>query len=263
MVRVAVAHPTSIPTYQVTTHAPMTRETVGVEVLEIHIATRTQRHLEEATETIRLVEVTEIWTAQLHRETRTANVMHTVATTDPDVRAVEVQNTTTTGEQGCRTARRTFTRDRIANKIHMADTTVSDVREAELSNTTTIAEKSHRNARRTLTYRSTTNRIHLTDTTLPGVPEAGVLNTTTIGEQGHRSAGKTLTYRSTREMSSQQIFEGLCKVATIITTWDLWPWREHSHHEELIPRSEIHLAQSRSENRYYYKNCKPTSNSLF
>jgi len=197
MVRVAVVHPTSIHTYQATTHAPMTRETVGVEVLEIRIATRTQRHLEEATETIRLVEATETWMDHPHREIRTANVMHTADTTDPGVRAAEALNTTTIGEQGCRTARRTFTRGSIANKIHMADTTVLDVRAAEVLNATTIGGKSHRNARRTLTYRSTTNAIHLAATTVPDAREAEVLNTTTTREQGHRSAGRTPTYRST------------------------------------------------------------------
>jgi hypothetical protein len=56
---VAAVHPMSIPTYQVTTHARTTQATVGVEVLENRIATRMQRHPQEATETIRLVEATE------------------------------------------------------------------------------------------------------------------------------------------------------------------------------------------------------------
>lgn len=107
----------SIPTYRVTTHAKMTQVTVGVEVLEILIATRMQRHPREATETIHLAEVTGTWMGRLLKEIRTASATRTADTTDPDAHAAEALSTMTTGEQGCRIARRTSTRGRCCVSI--------------------------------------------------------------------------------------------------------------------------------------------------
>ena len=105
---------TSIPTYQATPLAQAIQVTVGVEVPGTRIVTRMQRHPQVATGTTHLEEGTETWTGRPFKETRTASVIRTAATTDPDARAVGALNTTTTAEQGCKTARRTFTRGRCS-----------------------------------------------------------------------------------------------------------------------------------------------------
>ena len=92
----------------------MTQATAGAEVPEIRIATRMQRHPREATGTTHLEEDIGTWTGRLPKEIRTASVIRTADTTDPDVRAAEALNTTTTAEQDCKTARRTFTRGRCS-----------------------------------------------------------------------------------------------------------------------------------------------------
>lgn len=92
----------------------MTEAIAGVEDLEIRIATQTQRRPREATETTHLEEGTGTWTGRLLREIRTASVIRTADTTDPDAHAAEALSTTTTAEQDCRTARRTFTRGRYS-----------------------------------------------------------------------------------------------------------------------------------------------------
>jgi hypothetical protein len=100
---------TSTHTYQATTQVTVT---VDVEAPEIHIATRMQRHPQEATGTTHLEEGTETWTGRLSRETRTVSVTRMAETTDPDAHAAEAPNTTTTAERDCRTARRTSMRVR-------------------------------------------------------------------------------------------------------------------------------------------------------
>jgi hypothetical protein len=86
--------------------------TVDVEVPEIRIATRMQPHPQEATGTTHLEEGIETWMGRLSKETRTASVIRTADMTDPDARAAEALNTTTTAERDCKTARRTFMRGR-------------------------------------------------------------------------------------------------------------------------------------------------------
>ncbi|KAM0705364.1 hypothetical protein Q7P35_008154 [Cladosporium inversicolor] len=110
--RVAVVRLMSTPTYQATIHAQTTEATADVEAPEILIATRMQCHPQEATGTTRLEEATETWTGRPPKGIRTASVIRTADTTDPDVHAAGALNTTTTAEQDCKTARRTFMRDR-------------------------------------------------------------------------------------------------------------------------------------------------------
>lgn len=96
----------------------MTEATADVEAPEIHTATRMQRHPQVATGMIHLEEATGTWTGRPPKEIRTASVIRTADTIDLDARAAGALNTTTTAEQDCKTARRTFTRGRCSTSDH-------------------------------------------------------------------------------------------------------------------------------------------------